>query len=103
MNVVKSVAPTWQATGYRHTPAVSEYLPITPNRINHASTEVFGPVIISQANQAPRTANAVRHELASSGCTKDTSTLMKGSGTGCDMSVYALDGYTSVRHVMVAH
>lgn len=28
---------------------------------------------------------------------------MKGSGTGCDMSVYALDAYTSVRHVMVAH
>ncbi|WP_108882442.1 aminobutyraldehyde dehydrogenase [Anderseniella sp. Alg231-50] len=28
---------------------------------------------------------------------------MKGSGTGCDMSVYALDAYTSVRHVMIAH
>ncbi len=28
---------------------------------------------------------------------------MKGSGTGCDMSVYALDAYTSIRHVMVAH
>ena len=28
---------------------------------------------------------------------------MKGSGTGCDMSVYSLDAYTSVRHVMVAH
>lgn len=28
---------------------------------------------------------------------------MKGSGTGCDMSVYALDAYTAVRHVMVAH
>ncbi|MFY0312300.1 aminobutyraldehyde dehydrogenase [Leisingera sp. D0M16] len=28
---------------------------------------------------------------------------MKGSGTGGDMSVYALDAYTSVRHVMVAH
>ena len=28
---------------------------------------------------------------------------MKGSGTGCDMSVYALDSYTAVRHVMVAH
>ncbi|WP_372575142.1 aminobutyraldehyde dehydrogenase [Ruegeria jejuensis] len=28
---------------------------------------------------------------------------MKSSGTGCDMSVYALDAYTAVRHVMVAH
>ncbi len=28
---------------------------------------------------------------------------MKGSGTGCDMSVYGLDAYTSIRHVMVAH
>jgi aminobutyraldehyde dehydrogenase len=28
---------------------------------------------------------------------------MKGSGTGCDMSVYALDAYTSMRHVMFAH
>ena len=28
---------------------------------------------------------------------------MKSSGTGCDMSVYALDAFTSVRHVMIAH
>lgn len=28
---------------------------------------------------------------------------MKSSGTGCDMSVYALDAYTVIRHVMVAH
>ena len=28
---------------------------------------------------------------------------MKGSGTGCDMSVYALEAYTAVRHVMIAH
>ncbi|MGE8066012.1 aminobutyraldehyde dehydrogenase [Pseudomonas sp. NPDC089569] len=28
---------------------------------------------------------------------------MKGSGHGCDMSVYALDAYTSIRHVMFAH
>ncbi|SNT71919.1 aminobutyraldehyde dehydrogenase [Paracoccus seriniphilus] len=28
---------------------------------------------------------------------------MKGSGTGCDMSVYALDAYSSIRHVMVSH
>lgn len=28
---------------------------------------------------------------------------MKGSGTGCDASVYALDAHTAVRHVMVAH
>ena len=28
---------------------------------------------------------------------------MKGSGTGCDMSIYALDAYTSIRHVMIAH
>ncbi len=28
---------------------------------------------------------------------------MKGSGTGCDKSAYALDAYSSIRHVMVAH
>lgn len=28
---------------------------------------------------------------------------MKGSGTGCDMSVYALDACTAIRHVMIAH
>jgi len=28
---------------------------------------------------------------------------MKGSGTGCDMSVYSLHAYTSIRHVMIAH
>lgn len=28
---------------------------------------------------------------------------MKGSGTGCDMSVFSLDAYTAVRHVMIAH
>jgi len=28
---------------------------------------------------------------------------MKGSGTGCDMSVYALDPYLAVRHIMIAH
>ncbi|MBB4863115.1 aminobutyraldehyde dehydrogenase [Pseudomonas nitritireducens] len=28
---------------------------------------------------------------------------MKGSGHGCDMSVFALDAYTAVRHVMFAH
>lgn len=28
---------------------------------------------------------------------------MKGSGNGCDMSVYALDAYTAVRHVMISH
>ena len=28
---------------------------------------------------------------------------MKGSGNGCDMSVYSLDAYSAIRHVMVAH
>lgn len=28
---------------------------------------------------------------------------MRSSGTGCDMSVYALDAYTAIRHVMIAH
>lgn len=28
---------------------------------------------------------------------------MKSSGNGCDMSVYSLDAYTAIRHIMLAH
>ncbi len=70
---------------------------ITPNgvvNVLHGSGREIGSQMINN----PRT-----EAISITGSNATGAEAMKSSGTGCDMSVFALDAYTAVRHVMIAH
>lgn len=107
--MAKPVIITCAPTGGIHTPTMSEHLPITPDEIATdaiGAAEAGASIIHLQARDPETGKPDPNPDLFMDFLPRikqSTDAAMKGSGTGCDMSVYALEACTAVRHVMVVH
>lgn len=93
------------AVGYFYEPTV---VADADNDAEIACQEIFGPVWTADNGRAMDVTSRLRYGftwLNTHGVATPEMpwAAMTGSGTGCDMSVFSLDDYTAVRHVMFAH